>query len=132
MKMSFEKPPIWEECNKAFKLTGNEIFTFGDVLFNPAKLEIPDHLLVHEEVHAFQQQHDEHVAIIWWKRFIADPKFRIEQETEAYQAQYKFICSKVKDKNARFRNLHMLASQLAGDMYGRAISYTDATRRIRV
>ena len=129
--MSFDKPPVWEECNKLFKLSGREVWTFGDVVFNPAKLDIPDHLWAHESVHGEQQKHDATVAKLWWMRYIDDQKFRVDQEVEAYQAQYRFICTKLKDRNARYRNLHILATDLCGPMYGRAISYTDAIRRIK-
>ena len=123
---------MWDECVKAFDFDQSRtVFAYGDVIYNPARVEIPDHLFVHEGTHLDQHQHDDHVASIWWKRYIADPAFRLEQEVEAYRAQYKFICSKVKDKNARFRNLHIIATDLSGPMYGRVISYTDALRRIR-
>lgn len=133
MKISYSKPPIWDECVKAFgeENIKDAVFPYGDMLYNPSKGPVPDHLEVHEAVHMDQQQHDESVAAIWWKRYIADVPFRIEQEVEACQAQYKFICTKVKDKNARFRNLHILAQLLASPMYGNVISYMDALRKIR-
>lgn len=131
MRISFEKPPIWEEVAKAFKFEPGTVFTYGDTIYCPDRVAIPDHLMVHEEVHAQQQGYDVHLAAIWWKRYITDVKFRVEQEVEAYIAQYKFICSKIKDKNARFKNLHALAAMLCGPMYGNALSYTDAMRRIR-
>ena len=131
MKVSLSKPPIYDECAKAFKLTGREIFTYGDTIYNPAGFDIPDHLLIHELTHREQQKHDNTVAKLWWRRYIDDPKWRIDQEVEAYAAQYAFICTKVKDKNARYKNLHLLAVDLASPMYGSSISYTDAIRRIR-
>jgi len=131
MKISFEYPPIYEEANKAFKLTGREVFTYGDTIYNPSKVDIPDHLLIHEETHGRQHNHNEEVAIAWWCLYLADPQFRVNQEIEAYHEQYKFICTKIKDKNARFRNLHMLAQFMCSPMYGQCISYTDAIRRIR-
>lgn len=133
MKFSYEKPPVWDDAFKVFGFDpSNTVFTYGDVLYNPGRIEIPDHLLVHEETHAQQQQYNDTVAKIWWQRYIADPVFRVDQEVEAYGAQYNFICHKVKDKNARFRNLHMMAQWLSGEMYGSAVSYTDALRRIRL
>ena len=131
MKISTSYPPIYEDVKKAFELVGNEVFTFGDTLYNPSNAIIPDHLLIHEEVHAKQQEHNDVVAKLWWQRYIADSKYRIDQEVEAYSTQYKFICEKVKDKNARYRNLNALAEQLSGKMYGNSISYTDAIRKIR-
>lgn len=131
MKISFDYPPIYEEIKKKFKLSGREVFTFGDTIYNPAKLQISDHLMIHEETHGEQQKHDDTVAKIWWQRYLQDKEFLLNQEVEAYSNQYKFICNKVKDRNARFRNLHIICQDLAGPMYGNAISYTDAMRRIR-
>jgi hypothetical protein len=133
MKIVISKPPIYNECVKAFGIDKRKgvVFTFGDVLYNPDNVIIPDHLLVHESTHAEQQKHDETVAKLWWKRYIEDPQWRIGQEVEAYKNQYHFICERVKDKNARFRFLHMLCIDLASPMYGSSISYTYAMRRIR-
>ena len=128
-----EKPPIYEECVKAFGIDKRKgiVFTYGDCLYNPDGLDLPDHILVHESVHGNQQKHDDTVAKLWWERYIVDVKFRIEQEVEAYGAQYKFICEKVKDRNARYKSLHILAQDLSGDMYGRCLSYTDAIIKIK-
>ena len=128
-----ERPPSWiyDECIKQFNPPKGTVFSFGSTIFNPDGIDIPDHLIVHESVHGEQQKHDELVAKFWWERYLIDPQFRVEQEIEAYHNQYAFICSKIKDKNARFRNLHMLAQFMCGEMYGNCISYTDAIRRIR-
>lgn len=133
MKISTNKPPIWSDAKEAFKFDeARTVFTYGDTLYNPAGVIIPDHLMIHEMVHEGQQQGDENVAKIWWKRYIKDPQFRVEQELEAYGAQYAYICGIIKDKNARFRTLHQLAVDLAGPMYGKCISYTDAINKIRL
>jgi hypothetical protein len=128
-----EKPPAWiyDACIKQFDISKNTVWTFADTIYNPDNADIPIHLIVHETTHAEQQQHNEEVATAWWKRYLADPQFRVEQEIEAYHNQYKFICTKVKDRNAPFKNLHILAQFMCEKMYGNCISYTDAIRRIR-
>jgi len=135
MKIIISKPPqwIWDECVKRFGIDKRKgvVFTVGENLYNPDNVVIPDHLYEHELTHAKQHEYNDTVATLWWKRYFEDPKFRCEQEVEAYSKQYQFICTKIKDKNARYRALHQLAVDLAGDMYGRSISYTDAIRRIR-
>lgn len=134
MKIVNTKPPafIWERCKAMF--TFNEdttVFTFADVLYNPGNATMIDHLIVHEEVHAQQQSHDEIAAKLWWLRYFEDSKFRIDQEIEAYNAQYKFICTKIKDRNARAQALHQLATYCSGAMYGNAIVYSEAIARIK-
>ena len=128
-----ERPPAWiyDACIKQFNPPKGTVYSFATTIFNPDGVDIPDHLIVHESVHGEQQKHDELVAKFWWERYLADPFFRVEQEVEAYHEQYKFICTKIKDKNARFRNLHMLAQFMCSPMYGQCITYTDAIRRIR-
>lgn len=90
----------------------------------------PD-LIVHEETHGEQQDMHPDVAKIWWERYLHDPEFRVEQEAEAYGAQYRFICRQKKDRNARTRWLNTLANALSGPMYGNVCSYAEAIEKIR-
>jgi len=135
MNISISKPPafIYDECVKLLGIDKrkNVVWTFGSTIFNPDNAEIPDHLYEHELTHANQQKHDDTVAKLWWARYVADPSFRLDQETEAYRAQYKFICEKTKDRNTRYRALHQIATDLSGKMYGNLVSFTEAIRRIR-
>lgn len=135
MKIAIAKPPCWDEANKLFqldKLKKGTVFTYGDVIYNPDNLPMSDHLIAHEEEHGRQQQHDEHVASLWWKRVIADPAFRIDQEARAYGVQYAFICKRVKDRNKRVTYLLEMARMLAGEMYGNCVSQQEAMRLIRL
>lgn len=115
----------------AFDLFGKEvIFTYGDIIYNPNNIEIPDHLLTHEKTHQYQQK-----AIgkdLWWDKYLTDSKFRIEQELEAYSRQYKHICRLTKDRNERNRILHKIAELLSGPMYGNAISKNEALSRVLI
>ncbi len=133
MKIIIAKPPIWDEANKLFRLKElglGVIFTYGDTIYNPFNIPVTRDLVAHEEKHAEQQQHDETCAGLWWKRYVEDPAFRIEQEAQAYRAQFKCICKTVKDRNNRARNLHMLASQLSGPIYGNSVTHTAALQMI--
>lgn len=129
--MILGKPPIWEEANKAFQLREGVVFTYGDTLYNPEAIQIPRDLMIHEETHAKQQEYNETVAKIWWMKYIEDPEFRLSQELEAYRAQYKYICSIIKDRNARDRNLRTIAKILASPMYGSIISESEALKKLR-
>lgn len=134
MKISTDKPPIWEEANKFFKLEElglGSIFTYGDTIYNPFNVELTQDLIVHEMVHIRQQESDNTVAGIWWKRFFMDPDFRLEQELEAYAAQYKYICTQVTDREKRSKNLLTLAGLLSGPMYGHIIGKMEAYAQIK-
>lgn len=135
MRTSIEKPPIWEEANAFFRLEElklGTIFTYGDTIYNPFNVELTQDLIVHEEVHMAQQNNDPTVAKLWWQRYMADPAFRLQQEVEAYGAQYRFICWTVKDRNAQARQLFQLAGFLSGPMYGSVTSQREAMSAIRV
>lgn len=134
MKVTTEKPPIYDEANALFKLEENKInavFTYGDTIHNPFGVALDAGLIRHEETHMEQQEGNGDVAAIWWKRYIQDPEFRIDMEAEAYGAQYKLYCQQQKDRNKRARYLHEIAGYLAGPMYGKMISHVDAMKRIR-
>lgn len=122
-------PPIYDEIlNHGMKPTEATIYTYGDSIFNPHKNDLSYDILAHEEVHA-NQQGDKPME--WWDKYLINKDFRIQEESEAYGAQYAFICNSVKDRNARSRILHSIAMILSGPIYGNAISYQEATNMVR-
>ncbi len=134
MQISFEKPPIYDEVNKLFKLEERglgAVFTYGSTIFNPFGVKIPADLLAHEEAHMEQQEGNVDVAAIWWKRYLQDDQFRLDQETEAYGVQYKFYCRGVKDRNKRDRYLRECAKMLSGQLYGNIVGQAEATKLIK-
>ena len=135
MIIKIEKPPAWiyDKCVEMFGIDKRKgvVWTMGETLYNPDGIEIPDHLMAHEMTHTKQHESSDIVGKLWWAKYFTDIKFRIDQEAEAYGNQYKFICTRIKDGNSRYRALHQLAADLAGPIYGSSISYTDAIRRIR-
>lgn len=133
MHISHEKPPIWDQAVKVLGVKEDEVvfFTYGNTCYNPTGTELTDDLIRHEETHVEQQMADPEVAKLWWERFFRDPVFRLDQEAEAYGAQYKFICQKVKDREKRMQNLFGLAKLLSGPLYGSIISQGKAIQLIR-
>lgn len=133
MYLSNTKPPIWEEAQKAFNFEDDKpiFFSFGNIIYNPNNAHLSADLLRHEETHMEQQMHSPEVAMIWWRRYIADPVFRMEQEGEAFGAQYAFICQSVKDPNYRYKNLVALAQAMSAPLYGGVISVNEAIIKIR-
>jgi len=133
VNISYEKPPIFEEAEKLFGVTEKDpvFYTFADTCYIPSGIPITADLIAHEETHAEQQEHDPLVAKIWWQRYFIDPDFRIEQEAEAYGAQYRFLCRIYRDRNAQARILHGLASHLSGKIYGYCIGLLEASRKIK-
>ena len=132
MKVLKERPPIWDSVCAAFNIfPKNVLFTYGDTIYNPDDVSIPDHVMVHEQVHEKQQQKDDMTPELWWGKFLRDEAFRLDQESEAYGVQYKYICKHVKDRNQQHRYLMDLARILSGPLYGSAISHMDAMQLIK-
>ncbi|MBX4216221.1 hypothetical protein KW797_04730 [Candidatus Parcubacteria bacterium] len=130
MKIVYEKPPIFERVAKQFDIRGLPVvFAWGDILYNPFRAGIPDDLIAHEETHS-RQQSLVGGPEIWWERYLADAKFRLEQEIEAYREQYRFYCGGEKDRNKRFNFLNKKAGELASPIYQVKISRKEAMEKI--
>lgn len=132
MQIKIEPPPFYDEIIKILKPGPTTVFTYADIIYNPANVPISDHLMEHEKTHSKQHQHNETIAKLWWERYLRDKEFRVEEEVEAYGAQYLYICQNViKDRNQRFKVLNDLANMLSGPMYGNIIGTFEAIRKIR-
>lgn len=125
LKIVKDTPPNFKEISKAFNIKGESlVFTYGNKLYiSDYKGEIEDHLMVHEETHSKQQGK---APKKWWKFYIADANFRLSQEVEAYQNQYKYFKSTVKDRNQRARFLQKIVADLSGRIYGYMIGFNEA------
>jgi hypothetical protein len=124
-----EKPPNFDHICAAFKINPQTtVFTYGDILYNPAGAYISDDTMIHEEVHAKQQK--EITPELWWGKFLRDANFRIGQEARAYAVQYRFLCQTHKDRNERVRILVRMAKTLSGPLYGEAIPHGKAFQLI--
>lgn len=154
MKIVDSNPPEWimQGCLNQFRLEpGATVWTYGDVIYAPGRASLPDHILAHEEQHARQQSNRElmlkylkleerveddklegKMRDAWWREFLANPRFRLEQEAEAYGAQYRFFCGCVADRNRRALFLMQIAGQLSGPLYQVAVSPVQARQMIEV
>lgn len=130
VKISETYPPNYEEICSVIPAVRHQkgiVFTYGDTIYNPDKQMIEDHLECHEETHEKQQAKigiDE-----WWKKYLEDPKFRLEQEVEAYRAQYKMV-SKVYGRASATELVKSIAKDLSGAMYGNILKYKEARKAI--
>lgn len=122
-------PPNYEEICAAFPIVRDRssvVFTYGETLYAPGNKtgSIPHDLRVHEETHVRQQA--EIGVEEWWKRYMADPQFRLDQEVDAYHNQYMAMSKPDRDKHIR-----RIAGDLCGPMYGNLVSLEEAKRLIR-
>ena len=129
MKVIYEYPPVYDDIIRAGLKPGKDtVFAYGDAIYNPNNVPITPDLEVHEAVHMRQQAND---VADWWIKYLTDLQFRLEQEIEAYQAQYLFICKVVKDRNRQHKILSKIAEFLSGPLYGGIITHSDAMEIIK-
>lgn len=121
-------PPNIEEIRAVLPVSERNIFAYGEVIYSPGSPHLPEWLIAHEEVH-FQQQDGE--PDVWWRRFLADPAFRLEQELEAHRVEFRFFCKENRDRNARSRYLRELGRRLSAPMYGGIITAREAIQEIQ-
>ena len=82
MKILNQRPPAWiyDACIKQFDPPKGTVFSVADVIYNPDGIDIPDHLIIHENVHGSQQQYDEEVATAWkWKHTTSNTNTSVQK-----------------------------------------------------
>ncbi|MGH6792637.1 MAG: hypothetical protein ACRECF_07855 [Methyloceanibacter sp.] len=141
MKVIVADPPLIEEIDAAFRVKGKPVlFAWGDRIYNPGNVSIPPQLMKHEGVHGARQlayaralpslPTDEAIKL-WWRRYISDRSFRLDEEIVAHAAEYWYIAV-TGNRIARRLALARISSRLAGPLYGRLISKDKAKRLISV
>lgn len=121
-------PPNYAAIRKAFPLSGKEIFSYNNAIYNPGRGRVGPELIAHEQVHFGQQGEDSNG---WWEKYIVSAEFRLEQELEAHQAEYKTFCQYNRNTKLQSRFLHAISKRLSAPMYGNLITTAEAVKRIR-
>lgn len=124
-----ECPPLWDEITAAFPVarTPGVIFSWGDCIYNPSGIEISRPLLVHERVHCVRQRDD---VEGWWRRYIADPEFRLAEEIPAHVAEARSACVG-QTRHGRRAAVAGIAHRLASPLYGRLLTLDKAEALLR-
>lgn len=127
MKKVKDFPPNIDEIRAKFRFSPSTVFTYGNTIYIPSgHLEISDDLEVHEQTHSDQQK--KMGVKKWWKRYLDDPEFRIEQEVEAYRNQYQ--AAKKVSRQYHRGLLARISKDLAGPMYGHVMDRDSAKAAI--
>ena len=74
MKVLNQKPPNWDFLLSFFPITDarfTPLFPWGDIIYNPTGVEIPEDILFHEEIHAEQQKAFANPEL-WWTKYCYD------------------------------------------------------------
>lgn len=131
MQVVSERPPVADKIKEVFGLEyddGHIIVTYGENIHVKGGY-ITNELFAHEVTHIMQQK--EEGPIRWWLRYFVDKDFRLKQELEAYQNQYRYILDQMKDKNVRYKHLLFMAKCLSGQMYGNMMTPEEAVKLIK-
>ena len=131
MQQVVDYPPNINDIRAVFPITGQEIFTWNDTIYNPSGAKLPQWLIAHESVHMQQQAEDPES---WWTRYLVDPQWRFEQELEAHRAEFNVYCispGALMNRNKKRAFLKALARRLSSPIYGRCATYQQCRMAIK-
>lgn len=123
MKVTQGYPPNIAKIKEALRPGPNTVFTYGDTLYVPGGGIVMSNLFAHEEVHSKNQSVLGVEA--WWDKYLVDAKFRLDEELEAYRAQYQYAKENM-NRHDRRMLLSLISKDLASPMYGSVISEEQA------
>lgn len=128
MEISDKFPPNFAKVKAKFPdCEGKAIFCYGETIYNPFKLPLRPDTIEHESIHAVRQGADPEA---WWDRYMADPKFLVDEEIPAFSAQYEFMKKFITNKESKIF-LDRIARVLSSELYGSVISFQEAHSRVR-
>jgi hypothetical protein len=121
-------PPNYQDIKKVLNPPESAVFAYGSTIHNPSGQEIPPDIIIHEAVHE-KQQRLFGTPELWWQKYLLDLDFRLDQEVEAYSAQYQYLKEYLPNK-AMKEVLTDLAQNLV-KLYSVGLTYQEACTRIR-
>jgi hypothetical protein len=128
MRLVRDVPPMFDEIDAAFNVRGRPIiFAWGDKIYAPLQQgELPKALLLHEAVHGERQLAYPGGVEAWWRRYIAEPQFRLDEEVPAHKAELAHLLTKAKGPSMRAHLLSRTAARLAAPLYGNLVTIAEA------
>jgi len=126
MKVKIDYPPNILAIDAVFHTEGKTVFyCYGDTIYNPHSLYLPEFIKAHELAHSISQGKDPKG---WWERYLVDPEFRYREELDGHHAELIFRLGVVKDRNQRVRILHATAARLSAPLYQHGKTWGQAHR----
>lgn len=124
---------MFDIIDAAFDVRGKPVlYAWGHTIFNPMGVDVGPELVAHEHVHAMRQGTD---VAGWWRCYIGDRAFRLEEEIPAHVAEFKQICVMQASKWTSRRTMRRvlagaIARKLSSPLYGELISFDQARKTI--
>lgn len=131
-------PPNIDEVDAVFHCRDLDVFySWGDRVFSSHGQVVPPALLAHEQVHCDRQLVHSGGVVGWWRAYIADPAFRLDEEVLAHRAEYRWWAARpgadrpvIGFRSGRLYHLTHIAKRLSGPLYGNLITLSDAKQVI--
>lgn len=120
------RPPNFEKIAAEFPqaFRSDVMFCYGDKIYFPSGARISDSIMAHEKVHSDRQGNNPEA---WWDQYIADIKFRFDEELLAHKKEYQVECGEL-TRNQRRIALRQIAQRLSSKLYGSMVSIDEAKR----
>lgn len=138
MKVIRAYPPNFSQIAKVFPVKGRPgiLYAYGDRIYNPSGVEITPWIMAHEEVHGNRQLgvtvHTNSSLEDWWCHYLTDPKFRLNEELLAHQAEWRSYTHVMQatGEGTKEGYLALIAGRLASPLYGSLVTKAEAARLI--
>ncbi len=130
MEIIAGRPPNFEQIARAFPAARalGTIFTYGEKVYVSDGAKLPPSLIAHECVHILQQGKEPQA---WWDLYIANARFRFEQELEAHRKELELARGEGNRKHRRMV-LTAIAKRLSGPLYGNCVPLARAKKLLEV
>lgn len=116
-KVLIEKPPVWDAVAAQFPVVGKAVvFSYGNKVYNPQGIRVPYEILAHEAQHGDRQEI--YGVERWWKEYLHDKLFRLEEEFDAHMVEYAHLKSWAVNRKERRGFEALVSEKLASPLYG--------------
>jgi len=129
MKVKIDYPPNILAIDAVFHTEGKTVFyCYGDTIYNPHSLYLPEFIKAHELAHSISQGKDPKG---WWERYLVDPEFRYREELDGHRAEMQFVLATTKDRNYSAKILNATAARLSSPLYQHGKTFNQAQQDLR-
>lgn len=121
--------PYIEQYRERFPINADTVFVYIDTIYTNID-ELPYDVFFHELKHLEQQE--EYGPLNWLNFYWKSPKFRLDQELEAYRYQLDKVKELTNDRQEHFNILTECARNLSSELYGKLCTYQQAVDKLSI